>query len=266
MAGQGIDSLTTLIERRVAAGDRAGAHVVAESLLSVTPPTSMQYGDALYWRAFTSANAADAERDYLRVSVEYPLTRRVADALLNLALLEYARRDRDAARRHFDQLLREHPSSPAIAKASYWSARLSFEDGDVPHGCAALAMARRAVPPEDIELMNQIDYQQGRCAQAAADSVSPRDSVGLPRTDSASTLAPRKTEFSIQVASYAKRVDAAVLADRLRSRRLPSRVVGSTAPFRVRIGRYATREEAMKTLAAVKRGNPRAIIVEAEPR
>ena len=154
--GQGADSLTALIERRVSTGDRAGARVIAESLLTVIPPTSLQYADVLYWRAFTSANAEDAERDYLRVAVEYPLTRRAADALLNLGLLDYARKNRTAARRHFEQLLREHPSASAVAKASYWSARLSFDDGDVTQGCAALATARLAVTTEDVELLDEL--------------------------------------------------------------------------------------------------------------
>jgi cell division septation protein DedD len=260
------DSITARIERRVSAGDRAGARIVAESLLMVIPPTSLQYADVLYWRAFTSANAADAERDYLRVTVEYPLTRRAADALLNLALLEYARNNRTAARRHFDQLLREHSSDPAVAKASYWSARISLEDGDVTHGCAALATARRAASSEDVELLNQIEYQQSRCAAETTDSVTRADTSHSAPAESAGTAPPRKQEFSIQIASYTKRTDATALAGQLKGQGLPSRVVGSNAPFRVRIGRYATKEEAMHNLASLKRGNPRAIVVQAEPR
>jgi tetratricopeptide (TPR) repeat protein len=263
--GQGADSLTAMIERRLSAGDRAGARSVAESLLIMIPPTALQYADALYWRAFTSANAAHAERDYLRVAVEYPLTRRAPDALLNLALLEYARKNRTGARRHFDQLLREHPSALAVAKASYWSARLSFEDGDVTHGCASLATARLAAATEDVELLNQIDYQQSRCTAARADSATRADTSRAAPRDSADRAPPRKPEFSIQVASYSKRRDAEALAGQLKRQGLPSRVVGSNAPFRVRLGLYATKEDAIKNLVLIKRGNPRAIIVEAEP-
>ena len=262
---QGVDSLTALIQRRVSAGDRAGARIIAESLLTVIPPTSQQNGDALYWRAFTSANAADAERDYLRVTVEYPLTRRVADALLNLALLEYARNDRAAARRHFDQLLREHSSAPAVAKASFWSARLSFESGDVTRGCATLATARVAAATEDVELLNQIDYEQTRCTVSRADSATRADTNRAIPAESVDKPRQRKQEFSIQIASYSKRTDAVTLAGHLKRQGLTSRVVGSDAPFRVRVGRYATKEEAMKNLASMKRGNPRAIVVEAAP-
>jgi sporulation related protein len=263
--GQRADSLTALIERRVATGDRAGARVIAESLLTVIAPTSQQYADALYWRAFTSANAADAERDYLRVAVEYPLTKWAADALLNLALLEYAGKNRAAAQRHFDQLLHEHPSASAVAKASYWSARLSLEDGDVTHGCAALAIARRAASSEDVELLNQIDYQQARCTAAKADSVARADASHVAPPDSAGKDLRRKQEFSIQIAAYAKRTDATALARQLQHHGLSSRVVGSSAPFRVRIGRYGSKEEAIRNLVTMKRENPRAIVVEAEP-
>ena len=124
---QGADSAMARVERLAIAGDRATARGIADSLLSALSSTSPTYVDALYWRAFTSSNAADAERDYLRLSVEFPLSPRAPDALLALAQLEYARGDRGAARRRFDRLLRDYPTGRHLARASYWSARLALE-------------------------------------------------------------------------------------------------------------------------------------------
>jgi len=266
---QTADSVLVQIARRVSIGDRVGAWALADSLVGVLPPTSTQHADALYWRAFTASTAADAEHDYRRLSVEYPLSSRSAEALLHLAELEYARRDRVASRRHFDQLLREHPTGPHVARASYWSAQLSFEEGDAARACASLATARRASTHDDVELVNQIDYHLGRCAAAALkDSAAraTRDSVAGGVRDTTTSATPPRQEFSIQIASYARKRDATALATQLKRRGFASRVAGAEPPYRVRIGRYATREEAAPALARVRRGNPRAIIVPAESR
>jgi len=261
---QTADSVLVQIAGRVSIGDRVGAWALADSLVGVLPPTSTQHADALYWRAFTASTAADAEHDYRRLSVEYPLSSRSAEALLHLAELEYARRDRVASRRHFELLLREHPTGPHVARASYWSAQLSFEEGDAARACASLATTH-----DDVELVNQIDYHLGRCAAAALkDSTTRamRDSAAGGVRDTTTSNAPPRQEFSIQIASYARKRDATALATQLRRRGFASRVAGAEPPYRVRIGRYASREEAVPVLARVRRGNPRAIIVPAESR
>jgi cell division septation protein DedD len=255
---QPADSALAQIERRASAGDRAAARAMADSLLAALSPASDQYAEALYWRAFTAPSAAEAERDYLRLGVEYPLSRRAAVALLTLAQLEYARGDRRAAQRHFERLLLDHPSGTHVAKASYWSGRLALDDGDVKRGCAALTTARSNATSDDVELLNQIQYHLSRCTFAVSDSAPPAVD---------STATPRATrEFSIQAAAFETRREATALAEKLKGQGLEARVMGSRAPFRVRIGWYATREEATAALARVRRTSPGAIIVGAEPR
>jgi cell division septation protein DedD len=266
---QGADSVGVELSRRVTAGDRVGVRTVTDSLLKITSPESALYPELLYWHAATATSAADAERDYVRLTVEYPLSVRAPDALLHLAQLEYARRDRIAARRHFDQLLREHPTGPFVAKASYWSARLALEDGDSDRACLLFATARSNVAELDVELRNQIDYYTTQCAAAAQkDSAAAHlaDADVAAKRDSSVAARASGPEFSIQIAAFATKRDATALAAQLRHRGYDSRVVGAAAPFRVRVGRFASREAAMPTLARIKRGNPRAILVGAEPR
>ena len=258
---QNADSLAGQFSRRVAAGDRAGVRAVTDSLLRITSPDSTAYPEFLYWHASTATSAADAERDYLRLTVEYPLSGRAPDALLHLAQLEYARRDRVAARRHFDQLLREHPTGPLVARASYLSARLSLDDGDPERACRLLVAARSNVAGQDVELLNQIDYYSAQCTASAQ-----RDSAAAQTRDSSVTPREPRPEFSIQIASFAEKKDATALVAQLQHRGYDSRVVGTASPFRVRVGRFASRDAAMATLARIKRGNPRAILVSAEPR
>jgi cell division septation protein DedD len=266
-SSQSVDSTFLRIERLAGAGDRAAARALADSLALSLPDGSPHLADALYWRAFTSSNAADAERDYLRLIVEFPLSGRAPGALLALAQLEYARGDRSAARRRFDQLLREYPNGPHVARASYWSGRLAFEEGDRVAACAGFAAARRAVTADDVELANQIDYFVSQCAAPVDTAIAAAgDSSARERSDSSRTGTGRRTEFSIQVAAFGARRDATALATRLRQRGFDVRVVGTSAPFRVRIGRYASRADAQAALGRMRRSRVSGMIVEAEPR
>jgi cell division protein FtsN len=67
------------------------------------------------------------------------------------------------------------------------------------------------------------------------------------------------------VAAYNARQDATSLAARLKQRGYDVRVVGDRAPYRVRIGRYATRADANAALARIRASRLTGIVVEAEP-
>jgi cell division septation protein DedD len=56
----------------------------------------------------------------------------------------------------------------------------------------------------------------------------------------------------VQVAAFNTRPQANALAERLRGRGYQARVDGTTAPFRVRIGRYPTRGAAAAALQEIK--------------
>lgn len=255
-AAQGVDSVLARIERMAISQERAEARVLADSLVSALPSNAPRYADALYWRGFASSNAADAERDYLRVSIEYPLSARAPDALLALAQLEYARGDRAAARRRFDRLLRDYPRGEHVARASYWSGRLAMDEGDRDAACATLRSARQAVRPGDVELANQVEYLLGQCAIP----VVPREPAPTP--PAAQQPAAR---FAVQVAAYSARRDAVTLSDRLTARGFDVTIVGTRAPYRVRVGRYATRASATQDLPRIRAaGFARAFVVEVE--
>jgi cell division protein FtsN len=69
------------------------------------------------------------------------------------------------------------------------------------------------------------------------------------------------------VAAYSSRGDANTLVTRLRDQGFDVRVVGTRAPYRVRIGRYATRPAAVADLPRRRAaGLSAAFVVEAEPR
>jgi septal ring-binding cell division protein DamX len=257
---QASDSALARIVRLVSRGDRSGAHAAADSLLANTSSASGGYADALYWRAFTASNAAEAERDYLRVAIEYPLSPRAEEALLLLSQLEFARGDRSAAMRHLERLVRDHPTGRNIGRATFWMARIAFDAGDMQKACAALASARRQLASEDIETRNQVEYFLPRCTSR----LTSRADSGT--TASKATVMQGTPEYSLQVAAFKTNREAQALANRLKRRGFDVRVSHQDAWYRVRIGRYATRTDASRAQTRVKTSGVTTRVVVAEQR
>jgi tetratricopeptide (TPR) repeat protein len=259
-AAQMSDSALTRISRLVSTGDRQGARHLADSLVGAMPSDARNYPEALYWRAFTAANAAEAERDYLRLAIEYPLAPRSEDALLLLSQLEFARGDRAAALRHLDRLLRDHPSGRNVGRATLWTARIAFDTGDSIRACSALVQARSFLAADDIETRNQVDYFMPRCVSNVA---SGADSATGPTP---ATRARSGTDFSLQVAAFKTKREADALQTRLKARGYDARVSHVDTWYRVRIGRYATRRDAEAAQFRAKRGRVTSRVVEGEAR
>jgi cell division protein FtsN len=68
----------------------------------------------------------------------------------------------------------------------------------------------------------------------------------------------------VQVAAFQTRASADALAKRLADRGFESRVYGTAKPYRVRVGRYATREEAEEAVRRLKRRGVTGVVMEAE--
>jgi cell division protein FtsN len=276
-----MDSAFARARQLVIAGQTAAGRQIADSILSATPVTSPAYGNALFGRAQLAPTAADAERDYQRIIVEYPLSTHAGDALLQLAQIERSRGDRAAAIAHLRRYLQENPGNAKRARTGFWLAQLLFEQNDDTAACPVLHDAQLAVDPSNVELQNQMNFYTTRCrvaeARAAADSASRADSV---RADSvaqadarrkaserthakapARTASPSKTRapenaggnYAVQVGAYGARAEADQAVDRLHARGIEARVDGTAKPFRVRIGHYTTKAAAAKALAEFKK-------------
>ncbi len=284
-------------QRLMASGDGAAARALVDSALRASPAGTPAYAEALYWRASFAPTAAEAEKDYLRISVEYTLSGRADDALFRLAQLEIVRGDRTGGVRHLQRLLREHPGGNNEARAGFELARTLFDMNDAPRACGAVAIARGAVADDDVELRNRIEYLETRCTNVAAVSpvqglvrdvpptrtpaqpvrAEPPPSVTRPVAPPTSTApdtavvtaAPPAPvtgpAFSVQVAAFTKRAQADALVAVLEQRGFDARVWGSAPPYRVRTGRVATRAEAEAIVAALREARIDGIVVEAEP-
>jgi len=243
-------------------GSGAAGRLLVDSVLAATSPDSADYPEALYWRAALAPSPTDAERDYRRIVVEYTFSPRTGDALIQLAQLELARADRDAAESHLRRFLIEQPDHGQRGRAGYLLARLLIDRNDIPHGCAALARTRSDVPADSVELRNQVDYLVPRCdgvdtsgapARVAADSATaPTSSAETGRGKGKTTSTATTGKYTIQVASYQTREAADALAKRLTVTGTAARVVGKAKPFRVRVGYFETRAAATETLKQLK--------------
>jgi cell division protein FtsN len=157
------DTLFRRARRLVGEGNGTTGRALVDSLLAAAAPGSTEYGNALYWHGALAPTAAEAERDYRRVIVEYPLAFYADDALLALAELEQARGDRAGALAHLQRFVHDHPASPARGIAALGAARLAFEQRDTKTGCAMVSEAKASVAPGDVEVANQIAYYASRC-------------------------------------------------------------------------------------------------------
>jgi len=270
------DSLISRARKLSDAGNTADARRLVDSVLKMASQESPAYAEALYLRASLANVAVDAERDYRRLLVEAPLSARAEDAMLQLAQLEQARGDRRAATEHFQRFVLSYANNPARPRAAISLVRLLFEQGLTARGCDAMRTARKAVPQGNLELLNQLEFYAPRCvdfaaappvaadsSSAANDSTRSADPASPTISDSAApppkpVTAPPSTAksdaafYSVQVAAYDASQPAIRMARMLKTRGLESRVDGTTRPFRVRVGRYSTRAEAVKAAAALK--------------
>ena len=241
------DSVFARARQLVVNGNGAAGRLLVDSVIAATDPEAPTYADALYWRAALAATSTDAERDYRRLVVEYPLSGRAGEALFQLAQLEVARGDRAAATTHLDRFLLENPSSDDRGRAGLMLVRLSFDQNDAQHACVTLRRALHDVPATEVELRNQLDYFSPRCAGVDSTRAVPaHQPSGAPAASRDTTPAPRasKARYTLQVAAYQSRDNADALAKRLKARGLDVRVSGTARMFRVRIGHYETQAAA----------------------
>lgn len=292
------DSLYANAARLVREGRGDEGRAMVDSLLAATDSGSAEYVEALYWKAALAASAADAERGYRRLVVEYPAARRTGDAMFNLAQLELARGNRVQALRHLERIDTEQPPGMLRVRAALLAARLHTDARDPVKACASLAAARASVPEGSVELRNQIEFQSSHCASVAAQQqraaevaasspaepapvATERPAAPIPVTKrepapaAAATPAPATPRqpaaaaatggYSVQLAAFDTRDEAERFAARVRGAGHEVRVWGTEKPFRVRAGRWATRAEATRQLAALRSLSRDAYVVPAEP-
>jgi cell division septation protein DedD len=85
-------------------------------------------------------------------------------------------------------------------------------------------------------------------------------------TGTTATTATTRSGYTIQIAAYNVKSQAQAMVTRLKQRGYEARVSGASAPFRVRIGHYASRAQASAVLRSLKAKKIEGIVVQAEAR
>jgi cell division septation protein DedD len=266
-----VDNALERARQLVNSGRDTDGRKLIDSVLKAQTVGDPAYAEALYWRGATAPTAAEAERDYRRLLIEAPLAPRAEDALLQLANLLQARGDRRGASDYLQRFMLTYANSPARPRVAVNLVRLLFDQGpqQQARACDALRMGRESVPASNLELRNQLEFFAPRCEMMVAEAPRPADTAQQvdtiasraapvpPRPAPAPTQAtepaiPSTPFYSVQLAAYDSHESAQRLVETLAGRGLDARVDGTVKPFRVRIGRYRTRAEAVKAAADLK--------------
>ena len=272
-------------------------------LLAATSPTDTLYPQIIYTQAMVASDANEMRRQLQRVAVEYSSSTWADDALLRLVQLDYASGNLPGAARNLERIRLDYPGSTLLPQAAYWAARTYFDQKNPELACRWIADGL-AGSSGNIELQNQLGYLDQRCAgvRAAVASRPATDSQPRPAgggTDTAASAgaapppsatpspaqpqpaapappraapAPVATRpagstgrFRVQITAVRTPAAAAALVARLKAQGLVAVAVEDGGFFKVRVGDYATRPEAVAVLPDLKAQLGGSPFVVAEP-
>ena len=221
-------------------GQVDSARGVIRRLLATLSPADSVYPQALLAGAKIAPDARAVATNLNRIVLEYGFSPWADDALLLLTQLYFAQRDAAQTIQAAERLRRDYPDSPLRYRASFPAARAYFELKNEARGCEliqeALAGANAA---GEVEFTNQVSFYASRCTGATTPLPPPQ-----PGGDSAG---PASKRFAVQVLAVKSAVQVDDMLTRLRVMGFDARVVRDTSGFfKVRVGRFATREEAQQ--------------------
>ena len=239
---------TRLVEalRLAQSGQVDSGRAIVRRLLATLPPTDTSYPQALLAAAKIAPDAATVGSNLNRIVVEYGTSPWADDALLLLTQLYYAQRDPAQTVQAAEHLNRDYPDSPLRPRADFTAARAYFELKNETRGCELIQQALDGAA-DDVEFKNQVSFYAARCS---APSTTP------PSTDTGqkpSTGGGGPHMFAVQVLAVKSAAQVDDMLTRLKVMGFDARVVrDSTGYFKVRVGRYATRDEAVRTQQRLK--------------
>jgi len=232
------------------AGRQDSARAVVRQLLQVLPPTDSVYPQALYTAGLLAVDPQNVQTNLQRVVIEYGQSAWADDALLRLAQFYWAQGDPASAVQAVERLRRDYPDSPLEARADLVAAQAYFNLKDEPSGCARLRDALAAAGG-DVEFRNQLSFYLPRCPAVAPPVAGAVP--GIPPADTTIAAPPAATSFAVQVLAVKSATQVDDMLTRLKVMGFDARVVRDTSGFfKVRVGHYPTRDEAVRAQARLK--------------
>lgn len=249
-------------------GRSDSARAAVQRLLAATPPTDTLYPEILYTQAMVAGEAGDMRKALQRVAVEYPSSSWADDALLRLVQMDYATRSLEPAARNIEKLKTDYPDSPLLPQASYWAARIYFDQKNPAAACRWLADGM-ANTRDNLELQNQLGYLYQRCDFKPADSGAAGPVASAPDTAPAKPApAPKDTtraRFRVQISAVGTSAAADDVAAKVEKLGYPAVIVKERGLYKVRAGAFPTREAAQVAVGKLKASLGGSPFVIAEP-
>ena len=236
--------------RLAQSGQVDSGRAIVRRLLATLPPTDSSYPQALLAAAKIAPDARTVASNLNRIVVEYGTGPWADDALLLLTQLYFAQHDQAQTVQFAERLNSDYPDSPFRARADFYGARAYFELKNETRGCELIQQALSGAG-DDVEFKNQVNFYASRCGATATTATTPTTPTS---TDTGSkTTAPVPKAFAVQVLAVESVAQVDDMLTRLKVMGFDARVVrDSTGFFKVRVGRYATRDEAVRTQRRLK--------------
>ena len=246
--------------RLAQSGQVDSARGIVRRLLATLSPGDSVYPQALLAAAKIAPDAPTVALYLNRIVVEYGAGPWADDALLLLTQLYFAQHDPAQTVQAAERLNRDYPDSPLRARANFSAGRAYFDLKNQTRGCELIQQALDGAG-NDVEFKNQVSFYASRCSPPSS---TPPDTGAKPTQTSQTPPAPPgppgtpappagSHAYAVQVLAVKSAAQVDEMLTRLKVMRFDARVVrDSTGFFKVRVGRYATREEAQRALQRLK--------------
>ena len=234
--------------RLAQSGQVDSGRAIVRRVIAGLPPGDSVYPQALLAAAKIAPDAPTVASNLNRIVVEYGASPWADDALLLLTQLYFAQRDPVKTVDAAERLNRDYPDSPFRARASFSAARSYFELKNETRGCELIQQSLNGAG-DDVEFKNQVTFYAARCSATGSTSTS----TPPPPTVTGASAPTAARAYTVQVLAVKSAAQVDDMLTRLKVMGFDARVVrDSTGFFKVRVGRYATREEAARTQQRLK--------------
>ncbi|MEO8578763.1 MAG: SPOR domain-containing protein [Gemmatimonadales bacterium] len=166
--------------------------------------------------------------------------------------------------------------SPSVVPASFPPGTEKSVDDTSAAKTAASSMAQKPVapverpaPPSEATDSRPSIVDPAKAGNPAVEKPITKVAPPTPKVVTPAPIAavpPLGSGYSVQVAAYTHRLEADKLVSTLRTSGYEARIDGTVAPFRVRIGRYATEKDAEAALKRIKAKKMEGFVVRAPAR
>ena len=229
---------------RIAQTHPDSARAMIRRLVARLSPQDSLYPGALFTAGRIAADATAAATSLQRVVVEYGRSVWADSALVLLTQLYFAQGDPAATVQAAERLRLDYPDSPLKARADFWGARAYFDLKDDVHGCGLIQEALNSAGA-DVEFKNQVVFYASRCSPLGSAAPAPPPTPGDSQT--------KATTYAVQVLAVKSAAQVDEMLTRLKVMGFDARVVRDTSGlFKVRVGRYATHDEAVQAQKRLK--------------